>query len=161
MKKRVVAAVALLVSPNLSANVIFPAFATPYLAPIFFPLSILAVLLTEGAVYKLLCRSLGLGTIAVLVICVNAISWLAGVLLANFLPSGLILDQGAVRNGPEFGKYMYWSFPVAYMLSVLIEGGALKLASRKVPIPAPFKLSFWANTASYVVLALSLWAYAP
>lgn len=141
------------------ANVIFPAFSAPYVSQILFPIALVSVLVIETSIYKLRSPALGLMAAVLLVPAVNAVSWFAGVLITGSLfPSGLVKSsQGFITTGPQFMLYAMWGFLVAYALSVLIEGVCLKLAARKWPIPSPFTLSLFANTASYITLAALVW----
>ena len=151
MKRHAIFIAVLALCSVASANVIFPAFTAPYVAGIFFPQAIILALVTEGAVYKALCRVLRLRVVVVLVLLVNAVSWLAGVVIGSFLPSGLINnEQGILTSGPSFNRYALLGFVLAYVLSVIIEYGALRIASSRVKIESPFRLSFAANTASDV-----------
>jgi len=147
-------------SATASANVIFPAFTAPYVSPLLFPIAGIAVLAVEFATYKLIAKSLSTLAALVLVIAVNLISWLVGIALTRFLPDGLVKgERGIVTTGPDFFQLAILGFVVAYVLSVLVEAGALKVASYKWTIEAPLKLSFVANTASYLVLSGIVWLY--
>jgi len=156
------ALLALLLSLTMTAaaNVVFPAFSAPYVAQFFFPFALLSVFVVELAVYKWRCQSLALTTLAVLVVAANAISWLAGFLItAGLLPSGQLQSpDGVVAAGPNFSFLSSLGFVVAYVLSVVIEGAVLKIATRWVQIKSPYQLSLLANTASYVVLSILVWA---
>ena len=132
------------------ANVIFPAFSAPYVLQVFLPAALVAALVTEVVVYMLQCRSLRIHIALLLVVGVNLVSWLAGILITGYLfPSGY--------GSSNFELYAYLGYLVAYGLSILIEGTCLVGAARKWPIPSPFRLAFFANTASYVVLGGMVW----
>ena len=51
-----------------------------------------------------------------------------------------------------YDTYVLLSFPVAYILSILIEGFMLKVLYKKIPLENPMKLSFYANSITYVIL---------
>lgn len=148
----------LLASVGARANVIFPAFAAAYISTLFFPVALISALTVEALIYRWRCSSLSIPTILMLVVAVNVVSWFAGVVITGVLPSGLVnSEEGIVTGGPNFSLYATLAFPVAYVLSVLIEGAVLKLSAVKFTIAEPFKLSLIANTGSYIVLSLLVW----
>lgn len=146
---------ALLSAGPASANVIFPAFAAPYVVTVFVPLLVLAVVLTETLVLYFRERSAGFGNALLWVSLANIASWVVGVVLsATLLPSGLV----AGNPGPLFETLMWIAIPVALVLSVLIEAGVLLLLARKHIARSPWITMAIANVASYlIVTVVFLW----
>lgn len=151
----------LLLVTSAQANVIFPAFTAPYVAQMFFPVVLLSVLIVEATIYKWRCQNLSIRTLLFLVVAVNIVSWLAGLLITRFLfPSGLVKSsEGMLAPGPDFTLFELLGFFIAYVLSVLIEGGCLKAASLMWSVQAPFTLALLANTASYIALSVLVWLF--
>jgi hypothetical protein len=149
----------LLFALTASADVIFPAFTAPYVSALVFPVALVAILASEGAVYKLAWRHLSTGVVALLVVGANLVSSIAGFGIALLLPDGLVIDPRihVVQPGPDFYRYAGLGFVLAYILSICIEGGVLKLASHKYSLSRPFRVSLLANTASYILLAGIVW----
>jgi len=142
------------------ANVVFPAFSTPFFTALFFPLVLLAVLIIESTTYKLASKTTPLFHIVLLVIVANGISWIAGAVITAFMPSGIIVgEDNLATSGPNFLLYATLGYLVAYILSVIIEGYIVKASKSKMNFTSPFKLSFYANTVSYITLIIILWAY--
>lgn len=142
---------ATLLAAPASANVIFPAFAAPYLAPVLAPWLIAAVLAIETATLLYRERHLEFGGSFLLTVLTNGVSWIAGILLAaTVFPSGLV--PGPMRPGPHFGTLLWFAFPVALVLSILIEAGVLKLFARWLGLRCPLKTMLIANVASYLFL---------
>jgi len=139
----------LLCAPPVSANVIFPAFAAPYLMPALTPWLIMAVIAIETAVLLYRERHLQLGGAFFLTLLTNAVSWFAGVVLAyTVFPSGIV--AGSPRPGPDFGMLLWFAFPVALVLSILIETGVLRLLMRWLTLRPPLRTMIIANVASYL-----------
>ena len=138
------------------ADVIFPAFSAIYIFQVFLPYIIVGVLVIEILAYKRYCPTLPTNTAIRLAVVANLVSWLAGVVITGLLPSGLIPNQsGRLSWGRHFVLYSILGFFVAYVLSVLIEGACLQRAARKhIEIVAPYRMSLYANTAGYAILAL-------
>jgi hypothetical protein len=137
----------------LEANVIFPAFSAPYLLTLF-PVIIIGVFSVETFIYYKLNKKVSIYKSLLAVSIVNIVSWLIGVLITSFLPSGLIphIEHGYTTQGNMFDTYMLLSFPIAYILSILIEGFILKVLYKKIPLENPMKLSFYANSITYAIL---------
>ncbi len=73
------------------ANVSFPAPTAAYVASVFFPLAALLALATELAVFAYFQRGVvSRSSLLGVVVGVSLISWLVGVVLSLFLPSGLV-----------------------------------------------------------------------
>ena len=146
------------ISNSACANVIFPAFAGPYVSVAFFPATGAVILLSEAIVYKILCRKLSILTVVLLVVAANAASSAVGIGVSAVLPSGLVKGtQGVIESGPNFSLYFKLGFVIAYLISILIEGAVLKLASRKSVIDRPYTVSLVANTVSYLLFVGIVW----
>jgi hypothetical protein len=133
------------------ANLIFPAFTAPYIAPLLFPIAGIAAIVAETVVFKLLNWHLGLGRILGLVVLANVASGAVGYLIALVLPSGLV--------GEPHDVYVILSFVPAWVLSILIEYRVVRAFAQWVTVPRPFSTVAWANTASYLTLfVVAVWA---
>lgn len=153
--RRLIPALCLL--PTIAhADVIFPAFSAIYVFQVYFPYIIASVLVIEILAYKRYCPILPTNTAIRLAIVANLVSWFAGIIITGLLPSGLIPNHaGRLSWGPHFVLFAILGFFVAYVLSVLIEGACLQRAARKhIEIVTPYRMSLYANTAGYAVLAL-------
>ena len=138
------------------ADLIFPAFFTPYVAMVFYPIAGLAGLIAEVVVYRLVLIEERLSRVLWLALAVNAVSSLLGVVLAGVLPSGLIANQNeGLIAGPLFGRFAIASWFVLFLLSVATEYPMLLLLTRRRPLAKPFLAVCLANIASYLVLAAS------
>lgn len=144
-----------LLSGPVSANVIIPAFAAPYVVTVFFPPLILAIVLTETLVVYFRERQAGFGNALLGVSLANVASWIVGVALsATLFPSGLV----AGNPGPTFDTLMWIGIPVALVLSIVIEAGVLSLLARQLTARSPWTTMAMANVASYlIVTAVFLW----
>ena len=146
----------------IPADVIFPAFATPYMMALFFPLSIFAVIASEFMVFNLLNRTAPKFRLLNLVTIMNVVSGFIGFIIAAILPSGLvpkIVGTGeyqfqTVQPGPRFGLYAILGFFVAYILSIAIEYWVVRSSTKYIMIPQALKAVFLANTVSYLILIL-------
>jgi hypothetical protein len=144
------------------ADVIIPVFCTPYCLPFALPLAGLAVLATEVAVFKLLNRHLGLGTIIAVVIPANVVSTIVGFLIAAALPSGYVtrvIEPGNYHTQtfvpvPLFDTYLYLSFFVAFVLSVIVEYPIVRGCLGLAKIKKPFVTVLLANVVSYIALVV-------
>lgn len=148
---------ALCLLPTIAhADVIFPAFSAIYVFQVYFPYIIASVLVIEILAYKRYCPILPTNTAIRLAIVANLVSWFAGIIITGLLPGGLIPNHaGRLSWGPHFVLFAILGFFVAYVLSVLIEGACLQRAARKhIEIVTPYRMSLYANTAGYAVLAL-------
>jgi Ca2+/Na+ antiporter len=153
------------VTPIL-ANVIFPAFTAPYFSPLLFPVAGIAAIVTEFMCYRRFSshpERPSFGDI----IGANLVSWLAGIVIGFFLPSGLVhkaVSSGSGRiltQGPHFTTYAIIAFFGACILSIFIEGWFLRWSSRREPEPVTglYRLSAIANVASYIVLGVLVWIW--
>lgn len=139
------------------ANVIFPAFLSPHVGSIFFPPAILAALFVEALIYSRF-RATPNGRVVVPMLLANLASWVVGAAIAFLLPSGLVpqaVNNGAatiVTSGPDFEMFMYLSFPVACVISVVVEYLVLRPMKKRMQIERIGPAVIVANIASYCVL---------
>jgi hypothetical protein len=139
------------------ADVILPAFAGPYVTLGLFPVAIAVILGSEALIYRVMCPKLATRDLISLVLIANLVSSVAGIALAVYLPSGLVMGRHVAETGPEFQRYFIWGFVLAYLLSIALEAGVLGLAARRLPIGKPIATSAVANTASYILLVGIAW----
>jgi hypothetical protein len=159
VKKHFITPMFLLFSTSASANVIFPAFAAPHFAPALnFPLLVIAVLFIEVGIYKLASHNTPIYHLALMVAVANGASWIAGIMITMFLPSGLVTGEYGIEAASSFTLYATLGYVVAYVLSVIIEGYIVKGSSVKMGVASPFKWSFYANSGSYLTLVIFLWS---
>ena len=140
------------------ANTIFPAPSTAYLASIFLPLAGLTMLVAECAVYKRFSAQ-SLRWIVLATIVANVGSWIAGVVLTEMLPSGYVsqLTESGDRilaRGPNWSLYVYLSYPLACLLSIVLELGLFYPLRKRLRIRRPVAAVTLANIASYTLLGL-------
>ena len=147
------------------ADVIFPAFSTPYISPFLFPVAGIAAVGTEYFCYRHFSNDSerpNLGDI----ILANCTSWLAGIIISFFLPSGLIEkalphdpNHSVLAASPHFTALAVIAFFGACVLSIVIEFWMLRFCSRDQKVDGLFHLSAIANTAGYVVLGILVWVW--
>ena len=84
----------------LEANLILPAFSAPYSLTLF-PVIIIGVFSIETFIYYKLNKKVSIYKSLLAVSIVNIVSWLIGVFITSFLPSGLIpnIEYGYGRQG--------------------------------------------------------------
>ena len=148
-------------------NVIFPAFATPYVAAFLLPVAGIAALVAEVAIFRLLNRLAELNVIVAVLIMANVLSGATGFVVAGRLPDGLVQkvvgegDQqaAAVVTGPLFLTYAILGYVLALILSVLIEYVVVRVMARRT-IVRPFRSVALANVASYLTLVVVHLLYA-
>lgn len=150
------------------ANVIFPAFATPYVYGMLFPVASIAAVTTEVIVFRLINRELPWIRIVGIVVLVNVVSAILGFAIAAALPSGLeptMLGEGenrfqSIAPGPKYATYAMFGWLLAFALSVVIESGIVKMCFECTALRRPFVTVGLANIASYVTLFLIalMWA---
>jgi len=137
------------VTPVL-ADVILPAFWVPYVLSLF-PVAVIAIFISEFIVYRLRHRGIGSWIIALHVFLSNVLSFFFGLYITYFLPWGYDRENWP-NELPDYGFLSYVAFPVACLLSWLIEYFYFRWF---VPREARSKL-FWsclyANLASYTLL---------
>jgi len=141
------------------ANVIFPAFSAPYVSALLFPVAGISVLIAECVIFKLTNRNLTWWKIIALVLGMNIFSTIIGFIISAFLPDGLepkLVGSGEhevwiSQQGEHWTTLMYIAFPVAYVLSIILEYGVVRLFKR-ISISRPFRTVTLANTVSYILL---------
>ena len=141
------------------ANVIIPAFSVPYTAALLFPVAGISVLIAESVVFKLTNKNISWWKLSSLVLGMNIVSTIIGFIISAFLPDGLEpQNMGSGEHevwisqpGEHWTTLMLIAFPVAYVLSILLEFGVVRIVKR-VPIDKPFRTVTLANTLSYVLL---------
>jgi len=146
------------------ANVIFPAFSAPYFSQLFFPVAGIAAILTEVFVFRKIYNSLTFFRALGFVLAANIFSWIAGMVLSNFLPTGLaprVIQAGEnevsiLGRGDNFGTLVIVAFFVAFVLSILIEYPVWRFFGRKIEFPRLFRTVCIAHVASYTVLVITL-----
>jgi hypothetical protein len=148
---------------GMIADVILPVFCVPYCLPFVLPLAGFGVLAAEVVAFKLLNRHLGIGTIVGVVILANVVSTIVGFLIAGIaLPSGYVwnvVETGdrptrAFERGQLFDTYLYLSFFVAFVLSVVIEYPIVRACAGWAKVDRPLMTVVLANVASYITLAV-------
>ena len=104
MKYRLLATAALFVASVASANVIFPAFAAPYMSAVIFPIAGFAIWGAEAFVYRIFSKQLSIPATLSLSFGANVVSSVVGLFIANFLPSGLVQnpEKHIIQAGPDF-----------------------------------------------------------
>ena len=136
----------------LEANLILPAFSAPYSLTLF-PVIIIGVFSIETFIYYKLNKKVSIYKSLLAVSIVNIVSWFIGAFITNFLPSELIPNiEYSYGTQGNIDTYFLLSFPIAYIFSILIEGFILKILYKKIPLENPMKLSFYANSITYVIL---------
>lgn len=141
-------------------NLVYPAFAAPYMSALLFPLAGAAAMLSEVIVYCRLNKETRRPWIVVSVVFVNVVSSLIGIAIANLLPSGLtqkLIEAGdrhtsVLAVGPNYTLLALAGFVVALLLSIVIEYFLLKPFAGRIKIHDPFRTVKWANITSYSVL---------
>lgn len=149
------------------ANVIIPAFTVPYAAALLFPVAGISVLIAECTVFKLTNRHMTWWKTFALVLGINIFSTVIGFIISAFLPDGLepkLMGSGEhqvwiSQPGEHWIALMCFAFLVAYVLSILLEYGLIRLIKR-ISLNRAFSTVVLANTVSYVALiAISyVWA---
>jgi hypothetical protein len=150
------------------ADVIFSAFTTPYISPFLFPVAGFAAIATEFICYRHFSNDpqrpnlLGI-TFA------NLTSWLAGIIIASFLPSGLVekvlphnpgnSGHSTLAAGSNFACFAIIAFFIACALSIIIEFWTLQWSTRKHQVNNLFRLSVIANSTGYIVLGIVVWVW--
>ena len=149
----------------LTADVIFPAFTTPYFSPLLFPIAGIAAIGTEWFCYRRFSTDRQYPKFGDIVLA-DLVSWFAGIVITFFLPSGLVEKavpgaggHGTMTTGPHFTVYAIAGFFLACVLSIIIEFWSLRISMDKRPVARLFRLSAIANTAGYIVLGLVVWIW--
>lgn len=144
------------------ANIIFPAFSAPYYSQLLFPIAGIAAILMEVLIFRKRYASLSVFKVVIFALTANIVSWIAGIGLSHFLPSGLVpkmvpagdRDVSILTTGPNFGSLVALSFGTAFILSILIEYLIWKTLTFRTLLPNLFRTTCIAHIASYLVLIL-------
>jgi predicted permease len=145
------------------ADVIFPAFTTPYISPFLFPVAGIAAIGTEFFCYRHFSNHPARPNLGDIILA-NCASWFVGVVISFFLPSGLVdkivpSHHTVITQGPHFTTFAIVAFFVACLLSIVIEFWMLRFCTRNEKVEKLFYLSAIANTAGYVVLGILVWIW--
>jgi len=146
----------------LLANVIFPAFASVYIFELtFWKVTLLAFALEVFALSCFL-KDTDWRGLANIVLIVNLISAVAGFFFMALLPSGL---EEAPNGGPQFAPiartYALAGFPVACLLSIVIETLIAKFFIHGYRLILVWKAFTFANLASYSLILAAVLFFAP
>ena len=135
------------------ANVIYPTFTTyPYVLWIVLPLGLFIFAVEFGAALFILKNDEKKGKIAWVIALANMCSSAVGVAAGTLL--SVILGEANNLVGESAGLFLFLSYFVAFILSVLIEALVLgKFIKRE-----PWKLSFLLNCISYSGF-VAIWLY--
>lgn len=151
--------------PVIVADVIFPAFTTPYVSTLLFPVAGISAIGTEWFCYRHFSSDEHYPNLWDIILA-NLVSWFIGIVITAFLPSGLIdkvLPGGGghtiVAAGPHFTTFAVTAFFIACILSIIIEFWSLRWSTRKRSVERLFRLSAIANTAGYLVLGVIVWIW--
>ena len=135
------------------ADVIFPAFFTPYIVQLLYPLCIIAVLVSEYFTYRILNREQAGARMLSLVLAANVASSLVGIAIAALLPSGLNQRFLQTGGGPArsivWNRYAGFSWVVAFLVSIAVEYPVAVGITRSKPLNHAFGSVVAANLASY------------
>ena len=157
------------------ANVIWPAFSSPYVVPILVPIAPLIlplVLVSFGLEVCLIAASwrdvIPRRRLIRWVIEANCGSWIAGFLITTLLASSILptgwgtMETGTTgvsiaTLGPNFRNLALLSFLPCLFLSVVIEGLVYQLLRRQIALPRFWSTVLRANVASYLPLLPAVW----
>ncbi len=150
------------------ADVIWPALATPYFIPLFFPYLILGSFLAEWLVVRAFwAKSLSNAKVFSLVLLGNIAScFVGGVLLSlPVWPTGLEKGRaGVLEWAPSYKQLALAGFLLAYVLTILIEWGVYSFLGRRFPKTYPISrvalTTVVSNAAGYALLIL-FWYWGP
>ncbi len=132
------------------ANVIVPAFSTPYVGPILVWPFLLVAFAGEVLVFWLFNRNVRVGIIVGFLLLANAVSTLLGFVLVQWLPTGY---DPTWQPTAAYGLYAKWSWGGAYGVSVLVEGLILRVTEGRSGLTRIFSAAFLGNAVSYAVCA--------
>jgi hypothetical protein len=153
-------------TPELLADVIFPAPSAAYVVGFFLPIAVVLAMAAEIVVYLWLERqSTGVAKLPGVVILINIFSWVAGMLLSFCLPTFLVPQMvGTGQNafwtlgpGPHWNMVAGLSFVWACALSIVLEYVALRLFRKRLGLRKPAVCSAIANILGYAVIGLVIW----
>ena len=139
------------------ANLIFPAPALVYALGAFVPIAIVAALAVEWFVFET--REGGKQGLAMILAIFHLNFWstFIGLFVTTRFPSGINWATNSGGTGermflsPEYGPLALLGLAIAYVLSIAIEYGALRVFYKDVPWNSPFKTVLIANSISYPV----------
>jgi hypothetical protein len=138
------------------ADVIFPAFYTPYVVQLLRPIAAVAGLTAEFLFYFWWNGKPHPGRLATLVIVANVASSVTGVVIASFLPTGYNPAFRSTGRGPwhdaSWNNLAIIAWVFAFVISVLIEWPIVVAFRRFVVVPRAFAAVVFANATSYLVL---------
>jgi hypothetical protein len=146
----------------LFANVIFPAPSAVYVSTLFVPL---ATVLALGTEFFIFCRTQQGVTsnknLFGIVFVLNVFSWIVGLLVSGFFPSGLVPHLtpdgiSTIQPGPHWNAIALLSFPFACIFSAALEYFGLRVFFRRLSFRSPLRTVAIANLASYIVLGAAL-----
>lgn len=141
------------------ANVIIPAFSGAYALQLFlWPATIIAMVL-EIAVFRFRERAAGLAATIASVLLANVVSWLVGITAVSVLPSALVpapYDPDILRGDPMYNLYAVLSFPLACIISSIIEWTVLYPVRRRLRFTRLLGTIVAANVASYAFLGVAV-----
>lgn len=134
-------------------NFIFPAFFTPYMSSLYlWPVALGAF---AGEIYcvRRLLPELSTRGVTLAMIAANVASSIVGVVVTMFLlPDGYDRVSVHLDYTPAGRAYVYLSWPVAYVLSVLIETAVMLCIFRQASRTRILRAVSIGNLVSYAVL---------
>ncbi len=138
------------------SDIIWPALASPYFLPLFFPISILSSLIVEVVVMLWCCRSLvARWQVVVFTVIANLLSWGVGVLITNsYTMLGFALFPGAdVFSNSPHAKFVTLIAVIGYLpATVLVEGFFYRAVWHRIPVGQMWRAVAISNCASYTTL---------
>ena len=143
------------------ADVIFPGFASAYVIPFLILPATLMAIASEVVVFRIREPQAPRGPAVLLVIVANLLSWLVGMAITWYLPSGLIpaiesSGLSRIKPGPMWTTYSIASWILAWILTCAIEFGVLFSVRRWVGFTRLFGTVILANLISYPVFGLGV-----
>jgi hypothetical protein len=150
------------------ANMIFPAFLTPYVSMLIMPFLGLWLLFAEWKTLAWLEKHHippRKGILFLYIVLANILSSLIGCGVSLLFPTGLTTQTieratgetiKRVQFDSAWGAYAVLSFILLYCISIPIEGVVLRLRLRQMTLTHPWRDSWYINTVSYGGLGL-LW----
>src|SRR5678815_4491764 len=138
------------------ADIIFPAFYSPYVDALLMSWAGLAALISEGLIFA---RSYGtrrIGSMLLIVLVANVVSSMAGMGLASLLPTGLnatfLAGSGGPARSESWAALAKSSWYVACLVSIIVEYLVIRFLTRGRRLEGlPFVVA-GANVCSYLVL---------
>jgi hypothetical protein len=128
------------------ANIAIPSFLWPYAGPMFSSIAVVVVaLLVELAAIWLINHEARAILLPVVVLLMNVLSAAIGMLIMGLLPE--------VYGGPNYVMLGVLSFPLACVLSILIEYPQMAALRRVARLRRPLTAAVVGNILSYLILA--------